>query len=220
MKKTLLILFTILYTALSVSGQEEVTENQKTSKKTQDEEMKTLFGNQRANGGYGAFWIGYSIIDDRHAMQFGARGSWVIQHSIAIGLGGTGFINEYHYDPSLDREVFLTGGYGGLYIEPIIYPNSPVHVSFPILIGAGGISFISYDDPDYDNNFVEDYDTFMIFEPSAELELNLTKFMRVGLGVTYRLPYSFNVGTSGSGYASAESIKGMSYNLSFKFGSF
>jgi len=220
MKKTILILFTILFVVVTASGQEELTEKQKKSKKYTDDEMQTLFGNQRSNGGYGAFWLGYSIIDDRHAMQFGARGSWVIQHSFALGFGGTGFINEYHYDAALDREVFLTGGYGGLYVEPIIYPNSPVHLAFPILIGAGGVSFVSYDDPNRDNNFIEDYDTFMIIEPSAEIEMNLTRFMRIGLGVTYRLPYRFNVGSSGSGYASAESIKGLSYNLTFKFGSF
>jgi len=220
MKKNILILFTLLLMVLSATAQEVTTDPQKKSKKNGDDEMKTLFGNQRSNGGYGAFWLGYSIIDDRHAMQFGGRGSWIIQHSFALGFGGTGFINEYHYDPALGREVFLTGGYGGLYIEPIIYPNSPVHMAFPILIGAGGVSFVAYDDPNWDNNYVEDYDTFMIIEPSAELEMNLTRFMRIGLGVTYRLPYSFNVGTSNTGYASAESIKGFSYNLSFKFGSF
>jgi len=220
MRKTVLIILTLLFTGLFAVAQEVVSEDQKKSNKKSDEEMKTLFGNQRSNGGYGAFWLGYSIIDDKSAMQFGARGSWIIQHSFALGFGGTGFINEYHYDASLGREVFLTGGYGGLFLEPIIYPNSPVHMSFPILIGAGGISYVSYDDPNNDYNYIEDYDTFMIFEPSAEIELNLTRFMRIALGASYRLPYRFNVGTSGNGYASAESLQGFSYNLSFKFGSF
>lgn len=220
MKKTILILSALVLTGMFVYAQEEIPEKQKKSSFYSDDEMQTLFGKNRSNGGYGAFWMGYSIIDDKHALQFGGRGSWVIQHSFAVGFGGTGFINEYHYDPLLDMDVFLTGGYGGMYLEPIIFPKSPVHMAFPILVGAGGISFVSYDDNNYNGNFVEDYEAFMIIEPGAEVEMNLTRFMRLALGASYRFPYRFNIGTSGAGSASAESLKGMAFNVTFKFGSF
>ena len=204
---------------LAIAQEEESTEKEKKQNKQYNTEMKTLFGKRRSNGGYGAFWMGYSTIDNKHSLQFGGRGSWIIQHSFAIGFGGTGFINEYHYDIILDKDVFLTGGYGGIYLEPILFPKEPVHLAFPVLFGAGGISFVSYNDADWNANFVEDYEAFLIIEPGVEIELNLTRFMRVGFGTTYRYPTSFDVGQI-SGSADTESLRGFTYNITFKFGSF
>jgi hypothetical protein len=44
--------------------------------------------------------------------------------------------------------------------------------------------------------------------------------MRLGLGATYRFPSSFNVGQDPGGSANAAALKGFSYNVTFKFGSF
>lgn len=140
-------------------------------------------------------------------------------HSIGIGFGATGFINEFHYEPSLDREVSLAGGYGGLYIEPILFPRFPIHLSFPVLFGAGGISYVSKEGSQ-NNNLIEDSEAFLLIEPAAELELNLTSFCRFAVGASYRFPTSFDVGLSGTPEANAESIKGMSYTISLKFGKF
>ena len=217
MKKLVSLLIMTILACSFILAQETEEE----TKKQEQYKMNTLFGDQQhSNGGYGAFWRGSSVIDDRNSIQFGVRGSWVIQHSFAIGLGGTGFINEYHHDAILNRDVFLTGGYGGLYLEAIVFPGSPVHLAFPVLLGGGGISFVSYDDINYGSNYVEDYEGFIIIEPGAEVELNLTRFMRLALGVTYRFPSAFEVGHSPANIANADALRGFSYNVTFKFGSF
>ena len=36
----------------------------------------------------------------------------------------------------------LAGGYGGIFIEPILGGTKPVHVSFPVLFGVGGVTLI------------------------------------------------------------------------------
>ena len=224
MKKLAILIITILFMVPYALGQEEeVVETKKAKKRelrNQGDEIRTLFGRNRSNGGYGALWMGYSTIDQKNALQFGARGSWVIQHSFAIGVGGTGFINEYHYDANLDQDVFLSGGYGGFYLEPILFPKSPVHLAFPILIGAGGVSFVSYNDEFWDSNFVEDYEGFLILEPGVDLELNLTRFMRLGIGATYRFPTEFEFASRPNSTADSEALKGLTYNVTFKFGSF
>jgi hypothetical protein len=184
-----------------------------------NKEIKTLLGRNRSGGAYSSITIGYSMIDNKNAILIGGRLSWIASHSIGIGIGGTGFLNELHYEPSIDRDVFLTGGYGGVYIEPILLPRSPVHLSFPVLLGAGGISYVS-NDPDLNNHFIEDSELFLLIEPSAELELNLTKHFRLSFGASYRFPTPFNVGISGTPRANAESLKGMSYMVTFKFGKF
>ncbi|MCX6253641.1 MAG: hypothetical protein NTV31_04100 [Bacteroidia bacterium] len=182
-------------------------------------EIKTLLGRHRTSGGYGAFTAGYSVIDNKHAVLFGGKFGWLANHSIGIGIGTTGFINEFHYEPSLDKDVFLSGGYGGLYIEPILMPRYPVHLSFPVLLGAGGISYVSKES-DLNNNLIEDSEAFLLIEPAAELELNLTRYFRFAIGASYRFPTSFHVGLSGTPKANAESIRGMSYMVTFKFGKF
>jgi opacity protein-like surface antigen len=193
--------------------------SQKSDSPNQNEEIKTLLGHNKGTGAYGAFTIGYSVIDNKQAILFGGRFAWIASHYIGFGIGGTGFINEYHYEPSLNRDVFLTGGYGGLYIEPILMPKSPIHVSFPVLFGIGGISYVSKES-NLNNNLIEDYQAFLLFEPAAEFELNLTKHFRFALGASYRFPTPFDVGLSGTPTASTESIRGFSYMATFKFGRF
>jgi hypothetical protein len=213
MKKLLLLIAAFgLFSGL-VSAQDPEFEYYKS------QEIRTLFGKDRTGGVYGSFTAGYSTIDNKNALLFGGRFSWIANHSFGIGIGAMGFVNEYHYDANIDKDVFLAGGYGGLYLEPIIFPRSPIHLSFPILFGAGGVSYVS-DNYNYDSNFVEDSEAFLIIEPSAELELNLTKFCRLAFGVSYRLPSSFDVGLSGSPIATAKSLKGISYGVTFKFGKF
>ena len=184
-----------------------------------NKEIKTLLGRNRAGGAYGSFSTGYTVIDDKHALLFGGRFSWLPSKSMGVGVGATGFINEFHYEPSIDMDVFLAGGYGGIYLEPILFPRWPIHLSFPVLFGAGGISFVSRDGELYDN-FIEDSKAFLIIEPSAELELNLTRFFRLAFGAAYRFPTQFDVGLPGSYTIDVESLRTISYTVTLKFGKF
>jgi hypothetical protein len=213
MKKTIILSALIILACSSVFSQDPEFEYYKSR------EIKTLLGRNRAGGGYGAFTSGYSVIDNKHGVLFGGRFGWLASHSIGIGIGVTGFINEFHYEPSLDRDVFLAGGYGGLYIEPILLPRFPVHLSFPVLFGAGGISYVSKESSK-NNNLIEDSEAFLLIEPAAEIELNLTRYFRLAFGASYRFPTAFNVGLSGTPTANAQSIKGASYTATFKFGKF
>jgi len=213
MKKTLFLSALLVFFYSAAFSQDPELEYYKSK------EIRTLLGRNRAGGGYGAFGAGYSVIDNNHAVLFGGRFGWIASHSVGIGIGAMGFINEFHYEPSIDRDVFLAGGYGGLYIEPILLPRSPVHLSFPLMLGAGGISYVSKES-DLNNNLIEDSEAFLMIEPGAEIELNLTKFFRLAIGVTYRFPTAFDVGISGTPRASAESLRGLSYMVTMKFGKF
>jgi opacity protein-like surface antigen len=189
------------------------------SQDSDKDEYKTLFGDYQPRGFYGAFTIGYSEIDQKQAVIFGGRFEWIVSHAIGLGFGGNGFINEYHYDPVINQEVFLTGGYGGFYIEPIVVPNFPVHLSFPILLGVGGVSYITKETEDY-HNMIEDSEAFLLAEPAAELELNLTRNFRLALGASYRFTTPFDVGVTGATPVSSKSIQGWTYMVTFKFGRF
>jgi hypothetical protein len=218
MKKSI-ILTTLLLVSFSIAFSQEADSTKKEKDHNSEKEFQTLFGHNRSGGFYGSFTIGYSEIDNDQAVLFGGRFMWIAGHSIGVGFGGTGFINEYHYEPLLNTDVFLTGGYGGIYIEPIIAPNFPVHLSFPCLLGAGGISYIT---KNMDNNYnaIEQTEAFLIAEPGAELEFNITHNFRISLGATYRFTTQFEIGTNPSQIVDSESLKGFTYMATFKFGRF
>jgi hypothetical protein len=212
MKKTIFITaLLILISSVAFSQENEPTKGK--------DEFKTLLGHDNHSGFYGAFTFGYSEIEDKQALLFGGRFEWIAGHSVGIGFGGSGFINENHFEPSLNSNVFLTGGYGGLFIEPIVMPNYPVHLSFPILLGGGGISYVT-ENMNYDNNMIEDSEAFLIAEPGAEIELNLTRFFRLAIGASYRFTTPFEVGMAQTPTVDSGALQGFTYMMTFKFGRF
>lgn len=188
-----------------------------------NDEFKTLFGDRHvSHGGYGAFTINYSQIDGKDAMVMGARGAWVIGHGFALGFAGNGFLNDYSYNPNIagGRNVNLAGGYGGLLLEPIIFPKFPVHISVPVLIGAGGIAYTStfnpypYEYEDFDL-FVEDATGYFVFEPGLEIEINVVRFFRLAIGGYYRFTSNINL------YDTPQDVlNGWSAGVTLKFGKF
>jgi hypothetical protein len=212
MKKTIII-SALLIMLSSASFSQEYDSSKK------NQEFKTLLGHDKNNGFYGAFTFGYSEIEDKQAVIFGGRFEWIAGHSIGIGFGGNGFINENHFEPSLNSDVFLTGGYGGLYIEPILMPKYPVHLSFPILLGGGGISYVT-ENMDFDHNMIQDSEAFLIAEPGVEIELNLTRNFRLAIGASYRFTTPFDVGMAQSATVNSKALEGFTYMMTFKFGRF
>ncbi len=183
-------------------------------------DIRTLFGNHSIiHGGYGAITIAYSEIDNLNAVSIGGRGAWIIGHWFAVGVGGTGFINDINYNSALGQYTNLTGGYGGILLEPIIIPAFPVHITLPVLVGAGGIAYVTsqgtsevYEPPTY----VDDATSFFIVEPGAELELNFLKHIRLAFGITYRFTNEIILRDVSGPYP----LNGWTGSVALKFGKF
>ncbi|PIQ50374.1 MAG: hypothetical protein COW03_00095 [Cytophagales bacterium CG12_big_fil_rev_8_21_14_0_65_40_12] len=188
-----------------------------------NKEFRTIFNSNglRSNGGYGGLSTGYTKVADRDAILMGGHGAWLINHRFGLGFGGTGFITERKYDAELDDRYLLAGGYGGLRMEFIAFPESPIHVSFPILIGAGGIAYAETE-RDYEFNAEEASQAFFVTEAGAELELNVIKFMRLSFGLSYRYTSDVNLSyfSSGNAIVGKDALRGMSGSISLKFGKF
>lgn len=204
------------------------------------DEMRTLFkksesGKGISHGGYGSFSIGYSQIDGKDAIQLGGRAAWIANHRFALGLAGYGFFNSIEKDvTSIDdpSSYFLTGGYGGLFFEPIILPNSPVHVSFPIILGVGGVSAVQNNDwsSSHYNNKINYYDTdaYLVAEPGVDIEFNIVKFFRLAVGASYRFTNGVNLKYKYLDDDFAEqtlvvdknALDSFTFNIGFKFGWF
>ncbi len=209
--KTLATVILLSLICFPVFSQEQPDKNQG---------ITTIFGqNKGTNGGYGAFGAGYSIINNLDAIVIGGRAAWIINHSLALGFAGSGFMNDFQYDAVYDEDINLTGGYGGLLIEPIIFPKAPVHLSFPIIGGVGGIAYTrtshTYNNWDYPGSWIEDTETFLVFEPGVEMELNIVKFFRLAFGVSYRFTTDLQLLN-----IPPQALEGFTTGITFKFGKF
>jgi hypothetical protein len=180
-----------------------------------DNQISTIFSKNRSNGGYGALSFGYTQIDGKDAFLMGARGSWIINHSFAIGLGGTSFINDVNYNNWRDNDLDynLAGGYGGLYLEPILAHRLPVHISVPILFGVGAVAQVEdHRDWTYDDTRS---DVFLVFEPAVELEFNMTRHFRLAGTIGYRFTSKIDMVNTNS-----DVMEGANIGLVLKFGRF
>jgi len=189
-------------------------------------QIETIFSKNKSNGGYGAFTMGYSQIDGRDALITGARGAFIFDHSFAIGLGGYGFVNNLDYSDYIhenpESRFMLAGGYGGLFVEPILGGTKPVHVSFPVLIGLGGVALVEnngwgwdWDLDPYHPGHEYDHDIFFVIEPAVELEFNLTRFFRAAAYASYRFTSNIELYETDN-----DVLKGFNFGMTFKFGKF
>ncbi len=192
MKKIMLTL-ALLATATLLFAQE-------TEQKANNNSINTLFGKS------GQTKIGWEIGIDPGYTQFDRRDVWmggmtvgmVINHNFTLGLMGRGWTNHngmYYENVTDTAGAYLEGGYGGLLLEYTLYPASIVHVTFPVMIGGGGASYVTADEydewegEDWDEkcSSILDSDGFFVFEPGVRAEVNVLKFMRLNAGVSYRI---------------------------------
>lgn len=212
MKTTLVIFILICLAQLGFAQQTEENQN-----RNNDGEVKTLLGDVKSYGGYIGLTTGFTQIDGEVGFITGGRLGLILNHGFTIGLAGYGFFNDYRWDNTLQSNVNLQGGYGGIFIEPIIKPKFPIHLSFPVIMGVGGVEYVSDRYYYYDewNGYVEDVDAYMLVEPGVELDLNITKFFRVSAGASYRYTSKVKIADFDK-----DLLHGISATLTLKFGWF
>ncbi len=191
----------------------------------QDREMQTLIKEGAKVGGFLAFEMKGTEINDQTALFTGGRLSMVAGHKINIGFGGYGLVsdvNSNYLDDEGERYLYEMG-YGGLIIEPVAMPYNVVHVTFPVLLGAGGIGVHEQRFFDYNSGNTSqsesfefrDSDFFLVVEPGINAEMNIARILRFGVGASYRLTSDTELLNQPN-----TSLDGMSVNLAIKIGWF
>lgn len=231
MKRNLAILSLLLFLGTTAMAQEDYS--QQPDQQKQDE-IKTLF---RKGKEHKKPVIGYFIGPEAAYTQFTGNKNVILlglsmgatfNHWISVGLSGYGIINsgniEYEnlvydeYDQKW-QSANLYGGYGGLLLEFLVLPKSPVHISFPVLIGGGGLTYMYrpeyIDKYDWGGYQTVDWDAFFVVQPGVRVEFNIVKFFRIGIGASYRYTPDLDLVNTSSSL-----INQFNANLSLKFGKF
>ncbi len=178
---------------------------QDNDQKKNDDDVRTLIGKNGkvTHGWFIGLQSGYTQLKDRDAWMGGLAAGWIINHNLTIGLTGMGFANRnnlYYENIGDTLGAYLEGGYGGLLVEYTLFPKSPVHVTFPVMIGGGSITMVSKDEfREWDENEwkwdhkVLTEDAFFVVEPGIRVELNIVKCLRLNAGISYRYVPDLNV---------------------------
>ena len=183
-------------------------------------DIQTLAGKNSHHGGFGGISFRASEFNKKDIILAGFRAGWIINRALAIGFEGHGLIPTAEYegiDPDVSLRSRAVGGYGGMFLEPIILSNKVVHVTFPVAGGAGWLGYIVDWDQNqnhYPNDLIDD-DVFWYIEPGAALELNVARNFRINMGASYRFTKDLKlISTSSSAFDA------WNYFFTLKFGSF
>lgn len=198
--------------------------------RAQDSEMQTLFGNGRLSGAYGAFDMKVSPVNDEINLLLGGQAAVIFNEHAYIGVAGYGLSTREKFngidarlpenDPNRDIRIDMSGfGYGGLLFGYTVSPNSLIHIDIPVVIGAGGVDLTDDNITISDNDFTLkpsiESSAFFVAEPGLNVEINMARFFKLGLGGGYRYIY----GTDLQNLKDSD-LSGWTANVSMKFGKF
>ncbi|WP_291725985.1 hypothetical protein [Bernardetia sp.] len=222
------ITFFILFFLISFSAfsQDDISETtDKNHKEINTTEPKTIFGkNSTQRSGFFMAWDTKATrLVGEPAILTGGRVGWNINGIMNIGFMGQGLAPTVQKTISTDlienQKARLLMGYGGITLEPVIGSRLPIHVTFPTTIGAGWVGYVK--DWKYERAYTNheddllDDEIFFVLEPSAMVEMNLTKILRVSMGGSYR--FTDDVKLLGT---EKNDLEGFTFQFSVKLGRF
>ncbi len=186
-------------------------------KQGSQKEIKTLAGSMSHSGGFGAISFKSTEIRDEAIVFAGLRGGWIVNRTLGIGFEGYGAIPTAKFDDIVPEQVVTLGGYGGMFLELILFSNQVLHVTFPVSGGAGWFGY--YEDWENSNNTYSDDliddDVFWYVEPGVDLELNVSRNFRLAGGVSKRYTQDLELINTDQ-----NAFETLSYFLTLKIGSF
>ena len=201
-----------------------------TVKKNQPQtELKTLFSLKK---GFGVKSIGFTAGPVLQFGQLGAQQGFnfavILNNKWSLGAGTLDNMRDREDDRNMPTSSKIRQRFSGFQLEYTPKPNSLLHVSFPLMIGA-----IRSEDPDniynsqikmrapfpkyMDRDFDDDHRMFnrgkaaFGIQPGVSLELNVFKYAKLFGAVNYRFV---------AGKNSTEDMNGVSGQIGLKLGVF
>ena len=145
---------------------------------------RTLISGPVAHGGFGGPQLMLGQIKGEIAILSGGWGAWLINHTIIIGGGGYGLVNDLPAGPA-NEDQYLNFGYGGMVLGFILGSDRLIHLTAHSLIGPGNVGYRHHMmEEDWSEDSVNDL--VFVIQPTLGVELNVTRFFRIEAGGSYR----------------------------------
>jgi len=189
----------------------------------EDESDDYLEFNDRKNVVHGVYLglnMNYGEVAGKDAYMAGLKLAYVANQQFEVGFEGNFIYSDQDYfNTDFGETEDLIGAYGGLHLEPILFSKSRVNLSFPLLIGGGGVGYINSDvveNDDIDQNLNEDdFDPFFLAEPGVSALFNISRYLQVEAGVKYRFTSKLTLRPNG-----VNNLNGWSAGIGIKVGVF
>ena len=171
---------------------------------------QTLFGRSHVTGGFGGMIFEYGFDENKIGTSVGGGGGIVFKNFF---LGGYG-IGSVDFDYLLDNNTLekIDIGHGGLWLGITVPTNKVIHLYASGRFGWGAVN-IPVDNPNFQ---FRDADQVFVMTPDAGLEVNVTRWFRVGGTVGYRFLRGAN---ENRGYTN-DDFSGSHWGLTLRFGGF
>ncbi|MGX1931287.1 hypothetical protein [Flagellimonas sp. 2504JD4-2] len=207
MKQNRLLLFILVLFACSASAQ------------TEDDGDYIEFNDRRnvVHGVYLGLSTYFGEIDGKETYRGSLKVAYVANRKFEVGFVGSVLYSEQ--DNPLTTNEDLLAAYGGLHLEPILFSESAVNLSFPVLIGAGGAGYLgnNFDDRIGEEIDEDDIDAIFVLEPGVSLLFNVSRYLQLEAGVKYRfsskLDLEFNPLSRINGFSGGIGIKVGVFNM-------
>ncbi len=204
MKTFLLAIVTILFVHTTQAQQIESLSSMRKS------------GSSAKIGAYGALQGKLSIMDGRLAVLPGGYGGVFLHKKFLLGAGSYSLANRLRVDANNSHEWGLW--YAGGVFEYVHNSDKLFHWSAGVLVGGGRATEreeFRDDRHDRDRDRIHASSAAFVAEPFINAEMNITPYIRLIAGGTYRQV----LGTSGIGLSN-DKLSGPSFHLGVKAGIF
>lgn len=176
--------------------------------------IQSLFG---GNGGENhlGFMVSASLastkLDGGSASLFHVTSGIVLNDAITLGAFYSQPLNDIQNTGRPITGYYLDYWSAGGLVEFTLSAHRVIHLTFPLHFGVGEV--------EWDNDFVDlnhEETHFLVFEPSARLEVNLHDYARMSFGLGYR--YISNL--SNRNFFEPEDLEGLTGFIGLKIGLF
>lgn len=185
---------------------------------------ETLFssknGKKTTIGAYGAPAAKFTPIDGKFGLLTGGYGGVLLNGKVMLGAGAYSLVNNVDM-PTVNtngQKEYLNLWYTGLVFEYIHNSDKLIHWTAGTLIGGGAAGRRNknwWDGDEFDKDHTYDNHGFFVAEPYANVELNITKYLRLDVGASYR----YVAGSNTTGITDGK-LGGPSINVGLKAGKF
>lgn len=207
----------------------EPTISKRDSTKARREEARTARQLARQNEEkkfriYGASYTGYTQVGGKAGIQMGGSLVWLKNKRWGFGLAGYAVQRGIENDAVLSGDYRLGGGYGGFLAEYTLSPSKKVHLSFPLMIGGGALRYAWRNTtmPSLPEQLIEDTVVFFAAETSVNVEVNIMKYLKAGMGLGYRYTTNttLNYQNNPNQIVNESALTGLNFGVTIKFGIF
>ncbi|RUA19066.1 MAG: hypothetical protein DSY83_01045 [Flavobacteriia bacterium] len=188
----------------------------------QDDDGEYITFNDRKNVVHGVY-LGLSTyfgeIEGEDTYIGGLKVAYVANRQFEVGfMANILYSQQDIFNPRTVNNDDIVAVYGGLHLEPILFGKNRVSLSFPLLIGGGGMGYVDHDAVRRDENVDlddDDIDAIFVLEPGMNVLFNVSRYVQLEAGIRYRMSSKIDLAQS-----PLERINGFSGGIGVKLGVF